>query len=48
VFTDRKERRLKDKVLKIVRDEFMNVFGMKVYFLQFKILLRIKFADFFS
>uniref|UniRef100_A0A915N1Z4 MAGE domain-containing protein n=1 Tax=Meloidogyne javanica TaxID=6303 RepID=A0A915N1Z4_MELJA len=30
VFTDRKERRLKDKVLKIVRDEFMNVFGMKL------------------
>nr|CAD2124792.1 unnamed protein product [Meloidogyne enterolobii] len=30
VFTDRKERRLKDKVLKIVKEEFMNVFGMKV------------------
>jgi len=32
VFTDRKERRLKDKVLKIVKEEFMNVFGMKVNF----------------
>uniref|UniRef100_A0A915N1D0 MAGE domain-containing protein n=1 Tax=Meloidogyne javanica TaxID=6303 RepID=A0A915N1D0_MELJA len=31
VFTDRKERRLKDKVLKIVKEEFMNVFGMKWY-----------------